>query len=252
MSLGRDISVRVVLKGIDQASPSIRKVSRSFKSLRGEAQAVSKSMLMAVKGIKRYAGEIRSPLQFSEGAMRKMRREVNKLAVQLPKTNKQFRVFGVTLRTLSAGIQSVIGGLIGFSILNELGKWVRESVSAFAEFEAQSVTLAALSAEHGQSIETLAQVYRTVASAAARDFAVSAQDAINALEALVKAGLSGQDAIKALGSAIQMARLEGVDFATAGSNLVQVMAQFGIKGSEAARVVDTLVNASRLGIGTAN
>ena len=43
-----------------------------------------------------------------------------------------------------------------------------------------------------------------------------------------------------------------VDFQTAGNNLVQVMAQFGISGAEATRVVDTLINASRLGIGTAN
>ena len=128
MSVGHDVSVRVVLKGIDQASPSIRKVSRSFKTLRSEAQAVSKSMVSAIRGIKSYAGEIRSPLQFSEGAMRKMRREANKLAVQIPKTNKQFRVFGVTLRTLSAGIQSVIGGLLGFSILREVGNWIRDSI----------------------------------------------------------------------------------------------------------------------------
>ena len=45
MSLGRDVSVRVVLKGIDQASPTIRKVSQSFKSLRSSAQLVSKEFL---------------------------------------------------------------------------------------------------------------------------------------------------------------------------------------------------------------
>ncbi|RLE40923.1 phage tail tape measure protein, partial [Candidatus Woesearchaeota archaeon] len=252
MSLGRDISVRVVLKGIDQASPSIRKVSRSFKTLRGEAQVVSKSMLAAVTGIKRYAGEIRSPLQFSEGAMRKLRREANKVAITIPKANKQFRVFGVTLRTLSAGIQSVIGGLIGFSILSQIASWVREGINSFIEFEAESVKLAAQAREAGQDINMLAQIFRTVASAAAREYAVSAQDALNALEALVKAGLSGQEAISALGSTIMMARLESIDFEKASNNLVQVMSQFGLNGAEAARVVDTLVNASRLGIGAAS
>ncbi|MEM4189321.1 MAG: phage tail tape measure protein [Candidatus Caldarchaeum sp.] len=131
-------------------------------------------------------------------------------------------------------------------------EFAEESVKRFAEFERQAKTLAYLSHEAGQDVDLLAQAFRSAASAAAADFATSGSQALAVLEALVKAGLSGRDAIQALGSVLALAKIEGADFATAGANVVQVMAQFGLKGQEAARAVDTLVNASRLGIGTAN
>jgi len=146
----------------------------------------------------------------------------------------------------------VVTGMIAFEAIHRVTEGVKEAIDAFMEFEAESTKLAALSADVGQNIGELAQVYRVVASAASREYAVSANQALDALQALIKAGLSGEEATKALGAAIQMARLEMVDFQTAGNNLVQVLAQFGLNGSEATRVVDTLVNASRLGIGTAN
>ena len=146
----------------------------------------------------------------------------------------------------------VIGGLIGFNILRDVKDWVEDSVKAFARFEAAAVRLASLSAEAGQSIEGLSLAYRVMASSAAYQLAVTGEQAMAALESLVKAGLSGRDAMMALKDAIVLARLEGVDFSTAANNMVQVMAQFGITGDQARRVVDTLVNASRLGIGSAN
>ena len=146
----------------------------------------------------------------------------------------------------------VVAGFIGFNILRDVKRWIEEGVERFAKFEAASIRLASLARETGQSVEGLAAGFRVVASAAARELAVSGQDAITALEGLVKAGLSGRDAALALKDAIMLARIEGVDFATASANLVQVMAQFGVAGGEARRVVDALINASRLGIGTAN
>ncbi|MEM4498133.1 MAG: phage tail tape measure protein, partial [Nitrososphaerota archaeon] len=157
-----------------------------------------------------------------------------------------------TLKSFGTVVAGVITGLIGFNILSEIRNWVNESVKSFMRFEAASVKLASLAREAGQSIDGLAAGFRVVASAAARELAVSGEEAITALEGLVKAGLSGRDAAMALRDAIMLARIENVDFATASANLVQVMAQFGIAGSEATRVVDALVNASRLGIGSAN
>ncbi|RLI10266.1 hypothetical protein DRO33_05770, partial [Candidatus Bathyarchaeota archaeon] len=91
MSLGRDVSVRVVLKGVDQASPTIRKVSQSFKSLRSSAQLVSKEFLNVARSAK-VMGSITAPIRLSEGAMRKLRREVNATAIAMPKVNNQFRI----------------------------------------------------------------------------------------------------------------------------------------------------------------
>jgi phage shock protein A len=156
-----------------------------------------------------------------------------------------------TFASVGRTILGVMGGIFGYNLLNQIKNFVEESIKYFAELERESVKLASLSREAGQDIGMLSQIYRTMASAAAKEYAVSARDAMRALESLIKAGLSGRDAITALGSAIQMAKIEGVDFAQASSNLVQVMAQFGLSGQEASRVVDALVNASRRGIGSA-
>ena len=159
---------------------------------------------------------------------------------------------GNIFREIGRQAMGMFTALIGYDIFYRLSSAVEESIQAFAEFEAASVKLAAVSAEAWENIGTTAAYYRAEAAAAAREFAVTGREALAAMEALIKAGLSGSDAAQALGAAIRMAKLEGIDFATAANNLVQVMAQFGIQGSEAARVVDALVNASRLGIGTAS
>jgi TP901 family phage tail tape measure protein len=145
----------------------------------------------------------------------------------------------------------VVAGLIGFNILGEVRRFAEDATRAFMAFEQASVKLAALAREAGQDVNLLAGAFRMVASAAAREFAVSGQEAISALESLVKSGLSGRDAVQALGQVIMLAKTEGADFATVANAVVQVMAQFGLKGAEAARAVDALTNASRLGIGSA-
>ncbi|MCS6770372.1 MAG: phage tail tape measure protein [Candidatus Caldarchaeum sp.] len=143
-------------------------------------------------------------------------------------------------------------GIAVFEAGSRLQSFLEGSVKAFAEFEASAVRLASSTAEAGQSVSGLASAFRVVASAAAREMAVSGVEAVSALEALVKAGLSSTDAVNALKSSLILAKLEGEEFGAAASRVVQVMAQFGVEGSRAAYVVDVLVNASRLGIGTAN
>jgi len=189
----------------------------------------------------------------AEDRLSKSIQDVNEKLSELgEKGEKEGSRLSSTFASVGRTILGVMGGIFGYNLLNQIKNFVEESIKYFAELERESVKLAALSREAGQDIGMLSQIYRTMASAAAKEYAVSARDAMRALESLIKAGLSGRDAIAALGSAIQMAKIEGVDFAQASSNLVQVMAQFGLSGQEASRVVDALVNASRRGIGTAS
>ena len=188
----------------------------------------------------------------ASSALKNVRRHVVNTSREVEKASASFMEFSSSLRRIGEIAGGVIAGLIGFNILDQVNDMIRDGIRAFAEFEAESIKLASLSREVGQDVNLLAQSFRVAASAASRDYAVAAEQAMAALQSLIKAGLSGEEATKALGAAIQMARLEMVDFQTAGNNLVQVMAQFGISGADATRVVDTLVNASRLGIGTAN
>lgn len=143
-------------------------------------------------------------------------------------------------------------GIALFEAGSYLQDFVAGSVKAFAEFESAAVRLASLSDSTGSSVSALASAFRVAASAAAREMAVSGFEAMRALESLVKAGLSGAEAVDALRAALMMAKVEGEDYGRAAASLVQVMAQFGIEGSRAAAVVDALVNASRLGIGSAH
>jgi len=188
----------------------------------------------------------------ASSALKSVSQHISKTSKEVEQASRSFSNLTSKLQKIGEIAGGVVTGLVGFNVLSEVIDSVREGVKAFAEFESASIKLAALTREAGQNVDALAQAYRAAASAIAREFAVSAGEALQALEALVKAGLSGEEAVAALGSVVQMARLEAVDFATAGANLVQVMAQFGVKGNEAAKVVDTLINASRLGIGTAN
>ena len=188
----------------------------------------------------------------ASSALKSVSRHVAKTSKEVENASKSFSQLASRLRKVGEIAGGVITGLVGFNILNEISNSIRESIRSFAEFESESIKLAALTREAGQDVQALAEAYRVAASAVSRDFAVSANEALQALEALVKAGLSGRDAISALGAVVQMAKLEATDFATAGNNLVQVMAQFGVSGAEATRVVDALVNASRLGIGAAS
>lgn len=187
-------------------------------------------------------------LKAQENLSDAVKKAVNSLN-QLEDTSSKL---GGSLKEVGRIALVVVSGFIGFNTFSQISGWVKESVEAFTRFEAESVKLASLSRETSQSIEGLAAGFRVVASAAARELAVSGQEAITALEGLVKAGLSGRDAAVALRDAIMLAKIENVDFATASANLVQVMAQFSVSGSEAKRVVDTLVNASRMGIGSTN
>ncbi|MHC1624029.1 MAG: phage tail tape measure protein [Candidatus Methanospirareceae archaeon] len=250
MSMGHDVSVRVVLKGIDQASPSIRKVSRSFKTLRGEAQAVSRDLIKSFQNIKQFSGTIQSPLRFSEGLMRKMRNEVNKVAITVPKANKQFRLFGVTLRTLSAGIQSVIGGLIGFTIINKIASSVHDAVKEFLYLEKRLTALAVVSREAGESIRDLSERYMQAAIDAAERYGVSIVESAEALDSLVRAGLSGSEAIRALNSVLEIAISEGTDASQVADILASTLFQFGLNAQEAERAADALVNAAAVGVST--
>jgi TP901 family phage tail tape measure protein len=173
------------------------------------------------------------------------------IAGKMDDVSKASSKFAGALADVGKIAGGVVAGLVGFNILGEVRRFAEDATRAFMAFEQASVKLAALAREAGQDVNLLAGAFRMVASAAAREFAVSGQEAISALESLVKAGLSGRDAVQALGQVIMLAKTEGADFATAANAVVQVMAQFGLTGAEAARAVDALTNASRLGIGSA-
>jgi len=195
-------------------------------------------------------GAITSPIQLSEGAMRKLRREANKVAITIPKVDNQFRIFGVTLRTLSAGIQSVVGGLIGFHTITQVAGWAHEGIIKFAELEKRMRILATVSREAGQDIGVLSRTYMEAASEAADRFGLSVMDTSRALDSLVRAGLSSSDAVKALNAVLAISISEGIDAAQVADMMASTLAQFSLRAEEAERAADALTNAAAIGVST--
>jgi len=152
-------------------------------------------------------------------------------------------------------IASVAGGFIvsqfAMRAYDAVQDFVKGSIEAFANFENTLTTITAISGKTGAEAERLYEQLEQAAHTAGLQFAVGANKAAQALESLVKAGLEGEEAVKALNAALAMAQIEGIEAAQASDMLVGVMNQFHYSASEATKVVDTLVNASMVGIDTA-
>ncbi|MCD6593100.1 hypothetical protein J7L00_03345, partial [Candidatus Bathyarchaeota archaeon] len=101
--------------------------------------------------------QISGAVKKAAGAMKEMQKTTSSLSRKLSEVGK-----------IATGF---LGAMIGFDIFNRITDYVRESIDAFMEFERKSVELAALSKEAGQDVGLLAQAFRVVASAAAKDFA---------------------------------------------------------------------------------
>ena len=166
---------------------------------------------------------------------------------KIEEASQKARKFAMNMEFVKRVLAGITVAYFYFQLIRGLEEAVRRSI----DFEKTMVRLAALSAETGEQIGVLTERYMTLAEIASMRLNVGLNEAGQALEALVRAGMSADEAMRALVPTIQLAAIEGEDFRTAAASVVQVLAQFGLSGSEARRVVDVLVAASREGIGTA-
>ncbi|GAF67361.1 unnamed protein product, partial [marine sediment metagenome] len=91
----------------------------------------------------------------------------------------------------------------------------------------------------------------TTAFAMGERFGASAIDATQAMESLIKAGMTASEAMEAVEGALALATIEQIDSATASNLLVQALTLFDIQAKDAIVAVDGLVAASARGIDTA-
>jgi len=135
--------------------------------------------------------------------------------------------------------------------LNAVTSSAGEASDQVADLEWTLKTIVAASGEVGDAAEELYNQLNQVAHEQA-DLGFTSVEAAEALESLVKAGLSGAEAADALEASLKMARLEGMSTAQASDMLVGVMNQFGYAADEASKVVDILVNSSVAGVDAAS
>jgi len=178
--------------------------------------------------------------------LKNVARRVDELAGTTTSLKKKTTGLSSVMRT-AAGVML---GEVAHDALGAVTHAASESSRGFMDYEQTLAAVVAASGETGKAAEELRASLMKVAESQA-DLGFNAAQATAGLESLVKAGLSGGDAAKALRSSLEMAKIEGISTAEASDMLVGVMNQFGYAASDATKVVDTLVNASIAGVGSA-
>jgi len=153
-------------------------------------------------------------------------------------------------------VASVAGGIVSaeFSrnVVGALEDVGRSSVEQAAAFELATARIMAATGLTGGEATALQTQLEATAKTLGVEFGVGATRAMEALEALVKAGLEGEDAVGALTGVLQLSTIEGINTASAANMVVAAMTQYGLSAEEATRVVDGFVKASAAGIDTAS
>lgn len=153
-------------------------------------------------------------------------------------------------------IGSVAGGIItaefSKNIVGALEDVGRTSTEQAAAFESATARIIAATGLTGAESEALRKTLEETARTLGVDYGTGATRAMEAMEALVKAGLKGEEATTALAGVLKLATIEGVDTASAANMVVQAMTMYGISAEEATRVVDGFVKSSAAGIDTAS
>ena len=145
-----------------------------------------------------------------------------------------------SIQTKLVALGTVIAGFFGISLF-------KASVDSAREFE---LAMSRVAAASGETAEGMAELERAAKDAGATTQYSSVQ-AANALEELVKAGLSATNAVNALPAALDLATAGGVDLATAAGFLTQAVAGMGLSFADAGRVADVLAqgaNASQTSV----
>jgi len=155
-----------------------------------------------------------------------------------------------------SGVASVAGGIItaefSRNVVGALEDVGRSSVEQAAAFELATARIIAATGLTGEEAAALQAQLEATAKALGVEFGTGATSAMEALEALVKAGLEGEEAVEALTGVLRLSAIEGINTASAANMVVAAMTQYGLSAEEATTVVDGFVKASAAGIDTAS
>lgn len=155
------------------------------------------------------------------------------------------------LGDISTVATGIITAQFSRNVVGALEEVGRTSTQMAADFELATARIMAATGLTGEEAAQLRATLEDAATTLGVDFGTGATAAMEAMEALVKAGLEGEDATKALAGVLQLATIEGIHTADAANMVVAAMAQYGLTAEEATRIVDGFVKASAAGIDTA-
>jgi len=144
----------------------------------------------------------------------------------------------------------VLLGELAHDAIGALTSASAEAAQGFMDYEQTLTKIISATSLTGEEAEKLRQTLMQV-SESQTDLGFSAAEAARGLEALVKAGLSADEAAQALRSALSLARLENISTEQAAGLLVQTLTMFNLSADESARALDAISKAADAGIDTA-
>lgn len=158
--------------------------------------------------------------------------------------------FGSVGRVITGFAMGPVAGLV--TAFGEAIKSAKDVFGAFVGMESQLAKVVAATGLTGEAAEQMSEQFRETAETIGPEFGKTTAETLESLEALVKAGLSGGDAITALTASLRLATIEGISMGKAANLVVQSMGMFAMSAEESAHVTDVLVNASLKGVATAS
>jgi TP901 family phage tail tape measure protein len=145
---------------------------------------------------------------------------------------------GFWSNALSAGL-----GFVGANLFGQLTSSIGGFLTAGIDFEHQMSAIQAVTGATGAEFDALGDLALQIG----KDTSFGAGEAAFAIEELAKAGISTENILKGAATATTaLAAAGGVDLATAATVMSNAMNQFGIAGTDAARVADVLAAASAI------
>lgn len=144
----------------------------------------------------------------------------------------------------------VLFGELAHDALGAVTSISGEAARGFMDYEQTLTKIISATSLTGREAEKLRQTLMQV-SESQTDLGFSAAEASQGLEALVKAGMSADEAAQALRSALSLARLENISTDKAAGLLVQTLTMFNLSADESARALDAISKAADAGIDTA-
>jgi TP901 family phage tail tape measure protein len=145
----------------------------------------------------------------------------------------------------------VLLGQLAHDALGALKKAAGSASEGFMDYEKTLTAIIAATDATGAEAEELRNALAKVCEAQT-DLGFSAADSARGLQALVKAGMDGSDAARALRSSLSLAALESISTEEAANLLVQTLTMFGLEAEDSAYALNSLSKAADAGIDTAS
>jgi len=190
---------------------------------------------------------VRAEVEIVLNAIDNASREISRLSDAIEESTGKLS----TLKDIAKTAAGVLLGELAHDALGAVTNALGNASRNFTDLESTLVRITASMGKTGKEAEALRAEFQKIAEQQV-DLGFSAVEAAQALESLVKAGLEGEDAAKALRAALEMARIENISTSKAANLLVSTLNQFGMTAEDASKALDVLVNASMLGIGSAS